>query len=66
MDLLESLSLPELQLFDGFGVKIFFHGQVAGSEQKKAPLPCLKCILHPFQSPAGKSGCLVPLCFGPA
>ena len=51
--------------FDGLGVKMFFHGQVPGSEQKKAERPCLKCILHPLQSPAGRSGCLDPLCLDP-
>ena len=36
---------------------MFFQGHVAGSEQKKAPRPCFLCMLHPFQSPGGKSGC---------
>ena len=51
--------------FDGLGVKMFFHGQVPGSEQKKAERPCLKCIEHPSHSPAGKSGCFAPLCLEP-
>ena len=53
------LSLSHLE---GLDVKTFFHGQEAGSLQKKAPRPHLKCMLHPFQSPAGRSGCFVPLC----
>ena len=61
MDLLELLSLPVLQLLVGIGVKIFFHGQVAGSEQKYAPLPCFLCMEHPNHSPGGRSGCLFPL-----
>ena len=57
-----SLSLSH---FSGLVVYTFFHGQVAGSLQKKAPLPHRKCMEHPFQSPDGRSGCFVPLCFGP-
>ena len=41
---------------------MFLQVQVAGSEQKYAPLPHLKCIAHPLIG--GKSGCLVPLCLG--
>ena len=58
------LSLAHLLLV-GLGVNTFFHGHDAGSEQKKADRPNLKCIEHPAQSPDGKSGCFVPLCFGP-
>ena len=53
------LSLSHL---GGLGVKTFFHGHVAGSEQKNAPFPCLKCIEHPVHSPDGRSGCLDPRC----
>ena len=57
--MLELLSLSLSQF--GLGVKMFFHGQVAGSEQKYAPLPCFLCMEHPNHSPGGKSGCLDPL-----
>ena len=65
-ELLEVLGLSNFHLlFDGFGVNTFFHGQVPGSEQKKADRPNLKCMEQPIQSPAGKSGCLAPLCLDP-
>ena len=56
-----SLSLS-MSHFAGLVAYTFFHGQVAGSEQKNAPLPHRKCIEHPCHSPAGRSGCLAPLC----
>ena len=55
------LNLSELHCFGCLGVKMFLHGHEDGSVQKFAWRPHRKCIWHPVQSPAGRSGCLAPL-----